>query len=109
MAVCIYQCVTLWHMSIRTWIVVPVALKQVDNAPDTKPGSKGNHKGLQYFDCAVEKFHIASLSAALRLSNTLFCGFGQKKNGSPLAAVSCAAGYAGAGGYEVVRAGARIR
>ena len=34
-------------MSIRARIVVAVALHEIDNAPDTKPGSKCYNKGLQ--------------------------------------------------------------
>lgn len=50
-------CVTLPHMSIRARIVVAVALHEIDNAPDTKPGSKCYNKGLQNVYCAIEKCH----------------------------------------------------
>ena len=49
--------VTLPHMSIRARIVVAVALHEIDNAPDTKPGSKCYNKGLQNVYCAIEKCH----------------------------------------------------
>ena len=39
-------CVTLWHMSIRAGVVVSITFQQVNHAPDTQPGSEGNHKGL---------------------------------------------------------------
>ena len=45
-------------MSIGTRIVVTISLQKIDNAPDTKPGSKCDNKSLQYVYCAVEKFHI---------------------------------------------------
>ena len=59
-----FLCVTLWHMSIRARIVVAVALHEIDNAPDTKPGSKCYNKGLQNVYCAIEKCHKYILSAA---------------------------------------------
>ena len=63
-----FLCATLSHMSICTWIVVSVALKQIDYAPDTKSGSQCDNKGLQYIYCAVEKFHEILLSCrVLRL------------------------------------------
>lgn len=42
---------------IRARIVVAVALHEIDNAPDTKPGSKCYNKGLQNVYCAIEKCH----------------------------------------------------
>ena len=60
-------CVTLWHMSICARIIISVALKQVDYAPDTKSGTERDNEGLQNGNCLIKKFHITSLSAA-------FCG-----------------------------------
>lgn len=57
---CLYLfcfCASLPHMSIRARIVVAVALHEIDNAPDTKPGSKCYNKGLQNVYCAIEKCH----------------------------------------------------
>lgn len=54
-----FSCVTLRHMSFGAGIVISVALKQVDYAPDTKSGSQCDNKGLQYVYCAVEKLHIS--------------------------------------------------
>ena len=65
--VCSLVCVTLWHMSICTRIIISVALKQVDYAPDTKSGTERDNEGLQNGNCLIKKFHITSLSAA-------FCG-----------------------------------
>lgn len=79
---CLYLfcfCASLPHMSIRAGVVVAVALQKIDNSPDTKSGSKGDNKGLQYVYCAVEKFHKSSLSAAVRLSNCLVLFLGMKK------------------------------
>lgn len=42
---------------LRARIVVAVALHEIDNAPDTKPGSKCYNKGLQNVYCAIEKCH----------------------------------------------------
>ena len=64
-----FLCVTLWHMSIRARIVVAVALQEVDHAPDTKPGSKCDNKGLQNVYCAIEKCHkVPHFLPRLRLS-----------------------------------------
>ena len=54
-------------MSICARIIISVALKQVDYAPDTKSGTERDNKGLQNGNCLIKKFHITSLSAA-------FCG-----------------------------------
>lgn len=43
--------------AFRARIVVAVALHEIDNAPDTKPGSKCYNKGLQNVYCAIEKCH----------------------------------------------------
>jgi len=53
----IFVVASLPHMSIRARIVVAVALHEIDNAPDTKPGSKCYNKGLQNVYCAIEKCH----------------------------------------------------
>ena len=62
-----FLCATLSHMSICARIIISVALKQVDYAPDTKSGTERDNKGLQNGNCLIKKFHITSLSAA-------FCG-----------------------------------
>ena len=48
-------------------IIISVALKQVNYAPDTKSGTERDNEGLQNGNCLIKKFHITSLSAA-------FCG-----------------------------------
>lgn len=55
-------------MSIRARIVVAVALHEIDNAPDTKPGSKCYNKGLQNVYCAIENAINKSFLPRLRLS-----------------------------------------
>ena len=62
-----FMCVTLPYMSICARIIISVALKQVDYAPDTKSGTERDNEGLQNGNCLIKKFHITSLSAA-------FCG-----------------------------------
>ena len=47
----------LHALALRARIVVAVALHEIDNAPDTKPGSKCYNKGLQNVYCAIEKCH----------------------------------------------------
>ena len=49
--------VTLPHMSIGARVIRPVALQEIDDAPDSKAGSECDNEGLQNVDCAVEKFH----------------------------------------------------
>ena len=44
-------------MSIRPRVIISVSLHEVDTAPDTKTGAKGNNEGLQNGDCLIEKFH----------------------------------------------------
>lgn len=87
MAVCIYQCVTLWHMSIRARIVVAVALHQIDYAPDTKPGSKCYNKGLQNVYCAIEKCHkyiLSAASAAVRQADKRRSAYAAAQKNRPL-------------------------
>lgn len=50
-------CVTLWHMSIGTRVVVAVTFQKIDCAPDGKPGSESDDEGLEDVHCAVEKCH----------------------------------------------------
>ena len=51
-------CVTLWHMSIGTGVVVAVTFQQVDNAPDTETGTERDNEGLKNGDCLFKKCHI---------------------------------------------------
>ena len=52
-----FLCVTLWHMSICTRVVVAVTFQQVDDAPYTETGTEGDNEGLENGDCLIEKFH----------------------------------------------------
>ena len=51
----------LWHMSIRSGIVVAITFQQVDGSPDAETCAKGYNQCLQYCDRAVEKCHIRVL------------------------------------------------
>ena len=58
--VAVYQilvCVTLWHMSIGTRVVVAVTFQQVDDTPHAETGTEGDNEGLENGDCLIEKFH----------------------------------------------------
>lgn len=74
MAIFIFCCVTLPHMSICTGVIIaglrsasvrakrrstgPAApFQKVDRAPDTKTCTEGYYQSLQYADCTVEKCH----------------------------------------------------
>ena len=52
-----FLCVTLWHMSICTRVVVAVTFQQVDDAPHAETGTEGDNEGLENGDCLIEKFH----------------------------------------------------
>ena len=52
-----FLCVTLWHMSIRTGVVVAIAFQQVDDAPHAETGTEGDNEGLENGDCLIKKFH----------------------------------------------------
>ena len=41
-----FLCVTLPHMSICTWVVISVALQEVDNAPNAKTCSESDNECL---------------------------------------------------------------
>ena len=74
-------------------IVIAVALHEVDNAPDTKPGSQSYNKCLQNAYCQIKKCHEFLLSCRV-------CGCpkkGIKKRRSVLvtAAVISLSGWAG--------------
>ena len=51
-------------MSIRAGVIVAVPLHEVNAAPNAKSCAKRDYQSLQYVNCAVEKIHITSLSAA---------------------------------------------
>ena len=51
------SCVTLWHMSIGTGVVVAITLQQIDRTPDAKTGTESHDKGLKNGDCRVKKCH----------------------------------------------------
>ena len=58
--VAVYQilvCVTLWHMSIGTRIIVAISFQEVDGTPDTQASAQGNNEGLKNGNSRVEKFH----------------------------------------------------
>ena len=57
-AIFIFCCVTLPHMSICTRVVVAVTFEQVDNAPDTETGTERDNEGLKNGDCLFKKCHI---------------------------------------------------
>ena len=50
-----FLCVTLWHMSICTRVVVSITFHQVDYAPDTKAGTDCNDQCLKDIDCTAKK------------------------------------------------------
>ena len=55
----VYQilCVTLWHMSIRTGVVVAVTFQQVDDTPDAETSAQSDNEGLKNCDSLIEKCH----------------------------------------------------
>ena len=44
-------------MSIGTRIVVAVSFEQVNDTPNAETGTESDNEGLQYTNCAIEKFH----------------------------------------------------
>ena len=118
---CFRLLASLSYMSIRARIVVAVALHQIDNAPDTKPGSKCYNKGLQNVYCAVEKCHeyiLSAASAAVRQADKRRSAIGRRRIKKPpcIKAVSPRCVTSAARRYSVVRVwavrcpvGARIR
>ena len=58
--VAVYQilvCVTLWHMSISSGIVIAVALQEVDDTPNAETGTECDYEGLKNGDCLSKKCH----------------------------------------------------
>ena len=51
------SCVTLWHMSIRTGVVVAVTFQQVDDTPDAETSAQSDNEGLKNGDSLIEKCH----------------------------------------------------
>ena len=47
-------------MSICTWVVISVALQEVDNAPYRQTSAKSHDQNFKNVDCLIEKFHIRS-------------------------------------------------
>ena len=57
MAIFIFCCVTLPHMSIRAGVVVAVTFQQVDDTPDAETSAEGDNEGLKNGDSLIEKCH----------------------------------------------------
>ena len=57
MAIFIFCCVTLPHMSIGAGVVVTIALQQIDSTLHAETGTEGNNEGLEDFDSRVKEFH----------------------------------------------------
>ena len=58
--VAVYQilvCVTLWHMSIGSGVIVAITFQQIDDAPHAETGTESDNEGLKNGDCLIEKFH----------------------------------------------------
>ena len=55
-----FLCVTLWHMSIGTRVVIAVALQEIDRTPDTETGTEGHNESLKNSYCGIKKCHIVS-------------------------------------------------
>ena len=56
----VYQilvCVTLWHMSIGSGVVVAITFQQVNHAPHAETGTESDNEGLENGDCLIKKFH----------------------------------------------------
>ena len=53
-----FLCVTLWHMSICTGVVVAVTFQQVDDTPDAETGAQSDNEGLKNGDSLIEESHI---------------------------------------------------
>ena len=89
---CFRLLASLPYMSIRAGVVVAVALHEVDNAPDTKPGSQSYNKGLQNAYCRIKKCHKSPFLPRVRLPEK-----GHKKRRPVLvtAAVISPPGWAG--------------
>jgi len=56
-AIFIFCCVTLPHMSIGAGVVVTIALQQIDSTLHAETGTEGNNEGLEDFDSRVKEFH----------------------------------------------------
>ena len=54
-----FLCVTLWHMSIRTRIVISITFQKVDDTPYAKTGTNGTDHSRQSAHCTCEKSHIS--------------------------------------------------
>ena len=52
-----FLCVTLWHMSICTRVVVAVTLQEIDDTPDAETSAERDNEGLKNSDSLIEKFH----------------------------------------------------
>ena len=68
-------CVTLWYMSICTWIVVAISFQKIDTAPHTEAGTQGNHQGLKSRNCGLKKCHIVFAGTGLFQARREAAGF----------------------------------
>ena len=56
-AIFIFCCVTLPHMSIGSGVIVAITFQQIDDAPHAETGTESDNEGLKNGDCLIEKFH----------------------------------------------------
>ena len=52
-----FLCVTLWHMSIGTGVIVTIALQQIDRAPNTEASAESNNEGLKNTNSRIKESH----------------------------------------------------
>ena len=52
-----FLCVTLWHMSIGTGVVVAVTLQQIDRTPNAEASAQRHNEGLKNTNSRIKESH----------------------------------------------------
>ena len=52
-----FLCVTLWHMSICTRVVVSVTFQQVDGTPNAETGTQSDNQSLKNTNSRIKESH----------------------------------------------------
>ena len=63
-----FLCVTLWHMSIGSGVVLAVTFQEVDAAPHAQAAAQGDDQSLQNVDSVGKKAHIHISFRSVELS-----------------------------------------
>ncbi len=75
-----FLCVTLWHMSICTWVIISVTFEKVYNTPCAQTCAQGDHKDLSKYQSRLQKMPYSSSFLPLSAVKIIGVWFWVQKN-----------------------------